>query len=257
MSTDGLTPFTVTFHFAGGLRFFLPKAMRGSTVTRVLRERTSVKDAVEACGVPHPEIDFITCDGTTVGFQHQLTHRSMVHVFGIADSPAAGFGLQTRTATRFVADGHLGTLARDLRLLGFDVAYRATATDQELVFIALNENRALLTRDRRLLMHRVVRDGYCPRSSDPLEQITETMRRFGLSEHLKPYTRCLRCGAELLTVTKADVLPRLEPLTRLHFATFRQCSGCGNVYWPGSHFAKLNARIAAIETAMAQSSLRS
>ena len=78
--------------------------------------------------------------------------------------------LQHTEIVRFVADGHLGKLARNLRLLGFDVAYGATADDRELLDIMARENRALLTRDRRLLMHSIVQHGYYPRSQNADEQ---------------------------------------------------------------------------------------
>ena len=50
---------------------------------------------------------------------------------------------------RFVADGHLGKLVRNLRLLGIDVRYNKNANDTQLLSTATTEDRALLTRDRR------------------------------------------------------------------------------------------------------------
>jgi uncharacterized protein with PIN domain len=64
--------------------------------------------------------------------------------------------IQVRTWSRFIADGHLGKLAHNLRLLGLDTAYERDADDRRLLEIMIAENRALLTRDRRLLMHSIV-----------------------------------------------------------------------------------------------------
>ena len=105
--------------------------------------------------------------------------------------------LQTIGISRFVADGHLGGLTRNLRLLGFDVAYRQNADDRQLLDVMVRENRALLTRDRRLLMHAIVQHGYWPRSQNADEQTIEVVRRFDLSELIAPFTRCLRCNAPL------------------------------------------------------------
>lgn len=239
-------PFIVQFRFHGDLPFFLGKKNSTEPIAKTLREKTSVKDAIESCGVPHPEVDLIRCNGVSVPFEHQLMADAIVDVYGVIDSPAAaGEALQQRRVTKFVADGHLGKLARDLRLLGFDVAYTPHAPDSALA-ASCSDDRALLTRDRRLLMHKIVRHGYCPRSHDPDRQIIEVMRRFNLAELVTSYTRCLQCNGLLVKVDKAEVFDQLEPLTKVYYENFRRCSECGKIYWSGSHFGKLEARLEGI-----------
>jgi uncharacterized protein with PIN domain len=130
-----------------------------------------------------------------------------------------------------------------LRLLGFDVAYDSQADDRQLLGIMDRENRALLTRDRRLLMHAVVSTGYCPRSQNAEEQTVEVIRRFDLVGSIAPFTRCLRCNAPLRKVPKAEVIERLEPLTKIYYEQFLCCTGCEQIYWAGSHFSKLQKRL--------------
>ena len=72
---------------------------------------------------------------------------------------------------RFILDNHLGKLAASLRMLGFDTLYRNDYQDDELAAIAEPEQRILLTRDRRLLMRKAIRRGYCVRQDDPHGQI--------------------------------------------------------------------------------------
>jgi uncharacterized protein with PIN domain len=151
--------------------------------------------------------------------------------------------LQAIGITRFVADGHLGALTRNLRLLGFDVAYDQNDDDRQLLEVMTRENRALLTRDRRLLMHSIVRHGYYPRSQNPDEQAIEVVRRFKLSKMMAPFTRCLRCNAPLEEASKADIIDKLEPLTKMYYNQFRRCPNCNQIYWSGSHFPKLQKRI--------------
>src|SRR5205085_5654765 len=103
-----------------------------------------------------------------------------------------------------------------------DVAYNAMADDAALLELSRREKRALLTRDRRLLMHSVVREGYCPRSHCPEEQTVEVIRRFDLQALLAPFSRCLVCNAALERVEKTDVLDQLEPLTRIYYRDFRR-----------------------------------
>ena len=106
------------------------------------------------CGVPHPEVDLILVDDRPVGFGHTVADDAKVEVFPVENRGTnhTEKRLQATGITKFIGDGHLGSLARNLRLLGFDVAYPKDADDRQLLEIMAGENRALLTRDRRLLM---------------------------------------------------------------------------------------------------------
>ena len=246
-------PFTVRLHFHGDLSFFLRSSeAKQPCVEKRLTEKTSVKDAIESCGVPHTEVDLIVANGVPVTFAHHLVRDEEIDIYPVSAPPElfSEDRLQQRGLERFVADGHLGKLARHLRLLGIDVLYDNRATDSQLVLSATTDDRALITRDRRLLMHAVVHHGYCPRSDNPDEQILEVIRRFGLADILAPFTRCALCNGHLQRVEKAEVFEQLEPLTRLYYHEFRRCTDCRRIYWPGSHFGKLEARLAWIRNSL-------
>src|SRR5439155_25578192 len=206
----------------GDLSFFLRS--KASTIERQLSERTSIKDVIEACGVPHTEVDLILVYGEAVDFAAVLMQDVGVDVYPPTEMRSPLFPedrLQVRDIEKFVADGHLGKLVRDLRLLGIDVAYDSAAEDRQLIRTASDEQRALLTRDRRLLMHAALRHGYYLRSQNPLEQTIEVLRRFDLGAAVMPFSRCLRCNAALQPVRKSEVLDRLEPLTKIYYEQFR------------------------------------
>lgn len=238
--------FLVRLTFSADLAFFLRRQPPGEPVTRRLGEKTSVKDVIESCGVPHPEVDLITIKGQPVSFGYLIDRDQDVDVYSVGTEPSlfAENRLQVRQMEKLVADGHLGKLTRLLRLLGLDVAYHRTANDRALLDTMLGEDRALLTRDRRLLMHSIVQHAYYPRSQVPEKQVLEVIRRFNLVNTLLPFTRCLRCNAALAPVPKVDVLTQLEPLTRIYYEDFRRCIGCEKIYWAGTHFPKLQTRIA-------------
>ena len=240
-----MSPFTIRLKFHGALPFFLETKTRPETVERALRDKTSVKDVIESCGVPHPEVDLILVDGQPVDFHHTLRMDADVDVYPVGLLPTCFTKnhMQVSNLTKFVADGHLGKLARDLRLLGFDVAYDRDADDRQLLAIMRESNRALLTRDRRLLMHAIVQHGYYLRSQNPINQTIEVLRRFDLFSAIAPFKRCLRCNAPLEEVKKNEVIQRLEPLTKIYYEEFRRCMGCGQIYWTGSHFSKLQERL--------------
>jgi uncharacterized protein with PIN domain len=251
--------FEIELELHGDLSGFLHRDLRNAyPIRRDLSEKTAVKDVIEACGVPHSEVDLIVAsemDGDVahaVDFACQIQAATRLDIYPVPAPPEVLPGaprLQVRHWSRFVADGHLGKLARNLRLLGLDTAYERDADDRRLLEIMLAEDRALLTRDRRLLMHSVVRRGYCPRSPDPVTQTREVLARFSLTDDpasLHPYSRCLRCNGPLTGVDKKEVLAPLaaEPLTLRYYDAFRRCAECGQIYWSGTHFEKLSARVA-------------
>lgn len=235
--------FAVLVSFHGDLGFFVKAKHQSHPIQLLLDRKVSVKDTIESCGVPHPEVDLIVCNGEPVDFLFHLEADAVVDAYPISTQLFPEFRLQDRNVCTFVADGHLGKLVRDLRLLGIDVCYRRDADDRELLVTAIQENRSLLTRDRPLLMHRRVRTGYFPRSQRPIEQTVEVIRRFSLTRKLAPFSRCLRCNGLLTTVSKESVIEQLEPLTRIYYDDFHQCPECGQPYWRGSHVSKLEKRV--------------
>jgi uncharacterized protein with PIN domain len=249
-SSIDVRPFSVRLNLHGDLGFFLRSRIRHGSIERSLSEKTSVKDVIESCGIPHPEVDVILVNGRSVDFAHTLARDSEMDVFPIGDCDPRlkEKRLQVSCIKKFVVDGHLGKLTRTLRLLGFDVGYDRDADDRQLLEVMARENRALLTRDRRLLMHAIVEHGYCPRSQNADEQTIEVIRRFDLLGLIAPFTRCLHCNENLREVAKADVIEKLEPLTKIYYEQFRRCTGCGQIYWPGSHFKKLQKRIEIIRS---------
>jgi uncharacterized protein len=200
----------------------------------------SVKDLVESVGVPHTEVGHLTVDGVPVGFAHRVDGHERVDAYPASVRPHPEPSVLPADPPRaFVCDVHLGTLARRLRLLGFDTWYANDADDVTLIEVAVDEGRVLLSRDRGLLSRRVVVHGYLPRSDDPAEQLTEVVRRFDLAGAAAPLTRCVRCNDVLDPVDAAIVAAEIPPRSHRAFDRFARCRGCGQVYWPGSHLDAL------------------
>lgn len=236
------------------LNDFLPPAIRGTTVRRPFRSHQTVKDVIEALGIPHTEVDLILVDGESVGFDHRPYAGARLAVYPVFESLDIARVGRLRPAPlrepRFVVDVNLGRLARLLRLLGFDASFDPALDDVALADVSAAEHRILLTRDRRLLTRRAVTHGVYVRSDQPVEQVVGVLRRLDLGTRLAPFTRCLRCGGRLATVDKADVLERLEPLTRRHYDDFARCDECSQVYWHGSHHRRLQELVATIAGAV-------
>jgi hypothetical protein len=223
------------FQFFGRLNDFLPRDRREQLVRVEFRERQSIKHLTESLGVPHPEVGVVQANGREATLSTITQDGDRVDVHPIPD----GCPIEPR----FVLDNHLGRLAAYLRMLGFDCLYRNNYDDDELTETLQHEERILLSRDRRLLMRKVVTHGYCLRSLDPVQQLSEVIARFDLSQQIVPFHRCLRCNHPLEPVEKASVLDRLEPLTRLYFDEFQICPACRQIYWKGSHYERMRRLI--------------
>jgi len=225
------------------LNDFLAPESRGVTVRRPFRSHQTVKDVLEAMGIPHTEVDLILVNGSPRGFSHRPSVGDRIAAYPMFEALDIGSTARLRPVplrdTRFVVDVNLGRLARLLRLLGFDVWWSNDADDKTLADISLGQQRILLTRDRGLLKRRAVTHGLFIRSDDPEEQALELIRRLDLRQQLAPLTRCVRCNGKLAAVAKDEVVDHLEPLTRRYYEEFSRCAGCGRIYWPGSHHARL------------------
>ena len=233
-----------TLRFYAELNDFLPFRGRFRTIERSFATRTSIKDLIEAAGVPHTEVDLALANGESVDFTHHVQDGDRISVYPVFESIDIGAVTKVRPKPlrdlRFVLDVHLGRLAAYLRLAGFDAVYGNAFEDGDLAAVAAS-GRVLLTRDRGLLKRRVVTRGYWLRATRPRVQLAEVLRRFDLTEAVRPFCRCLRCNALVHSVRKADVCADLPPRTRQHYEEFSRCSGCGKVYWRGGHFTGLRA----------------
>lgn len=234
--------------FYAELRDFLAPQHRSGHVRHAFREPGSVKDAIESHGVPHTEVELILANGRSVGFDHQVADGDRISVYPVFEALDVSSLVRLRASPlrdpRFVLDVHLGTLARRLRLLGFDCRYERDARDEALVAISTGEGRILLTRDMGLLKRKVITHGTFVRATDPREQVREIVRRFQLAGRISPFSRCISCNGLLEDVPKSEVEGQLPPMTRQLYHEFRRCRACRRIYWRGAHHARLAALIA-------------
>lgn len=238
---------TAYFRFYEELNDFLPPEQRKQTVPWSFRGNPGIKDPIEALGVPHTEIELIVVRGESIGFDYQLRDGDRVAVYPVFESLDVSSAVRLRDTplrrTAFVVDVNLGKLARNLRMCGFDAAYRNDYRDRDVARISEREKRIVLTRDRRLLHYRIITHGYWVRATDPEIQLREVVERFDLGSRITPFRRCLECNGPVRPVSKREIIDELEPLTRKHFDEFHRCRACGKVYWPGSHYEHMRARV--------------
>jgi len=234
---------TAEFRFYEELNDYLPAARRKCVFVRAFDGTPAVKDVIEALGVPHTEIDLILVDGKSVRFSDRLRGGERVAVYPMFERfdirPLHRLRPKPLRRTRFVADVHLGRLARYLRLLGFDTRYATDLDDSELVAISVRERRILLTRDVGLLKHKALTRGYWVRATDADRQLAEIVRALSLEKDLRPFTRCMICNTGTRLIARARIEGRVPPRVFRRLRRFSCCPGCGRIYWRGTHFRRL------------------
>ena len=207
----------------------------------------SIKDVIESQGIPHTEVDMILINGKSVGFDIKIENDDDVSVYPVFESFDIGNIQRLRPAPlrnpKFVLDVHLGTLARYMRMLGFDTKYQNYFTDYQIISISVKENRTILTRDLGILKHSDVTHGYWIRNTKPVKQIEEVVGRFNLRNNIDEFSRCIICNSKLNTVDKEKIIDRIpEKVKELHDEFFI-CRECDKIYWKGTHYTKMKSII--------------
>lgn len=145
---------------------------------------------------------------------------------------------------RFVVNSMLGSLARWLRILGYDTLYFRNVEDWLLIKVAKDESRILLTRDvslYRKALSKGIKCVYIDTTEDIAEILAHLSARLGISLMFKDNnTRCPQCNTPLTCVSKGDVIHLVPKDVGLRHDKFWKCPKCSKVYWQGNHWKTIN-----------------
>ena len=231
------------FRFYEELNDFLPADQHKTSFRSPFSGSPSVKDTIQAIGVPHTAIDLILVDGQSVDFSHRLRGGERVAVYPVFErldiSPVIRLRPRPLRNTRFILDVHLGKLARYLRMLGFDTAYERDCDNSMLIDLSLQHERIILTRSLGILKQSRVMHGYWLRHHEPLQQLQEVLLALDLFGQLQPFTRCMDCNGRIHPVDKAVIRGQIDPNIFQRYGEFRQCRDCRKIYWRGSHYKSM------------------
>ena len=231
------------FRFYEELNDFLPAEQRKTFFRSPFYGSPSIKDTIQAIGVPHTAVDLILVDGRSVGFSHRLRGGERVSVYPVFErldiSPLIRLRPRPLRCTRFILDVRLGKLARYLRMLGFDAAYKRDQDVVSIIDISLQQHRVILTRDLGILKQSRVTHGYWLRHDQPRQQLEQVLSALDLYSQLQPFTRCLDCNGRIHMVDKTVVKDRTGPDIFQRYRKFWQCQECLKIYWRGSHYDRM------------------
>jgi len=238
---------SIQIRFYEELNDFLPPERRKVNFQHSFKLPESIKDMIEALGVPHTEVDLILVNGRSVDFNYPVQDGDQFSVYPVFEAlditPVTRLRPVPLRVTRFVLDTHLGRLAAYLRLFGFDTLYRNDYDDRTLADISARQHRIILTRDKRLLMRKQITHGYYVRAIHPQKQLLEIIGRFDLLKAQQPFTRCMHCNGKIQPIEKAEIEAHLPPRTKTWYDSFWQCEQCRKIYWKGSHYRRLQQLI--------------
>ena len=236
---------TATFRFYEELNDFLAPGRRRQAFDCPCAQAATVKHMIEALGVPHTEVEMVLVNGESVGFGRMLQDGDRVAVYPKFEAFDVSPLLRVRDhplrIMHFVADAHLGGLARLLRMAGFDTLYDNNFDDGEIETIAAQQQRIVLTRDRELLKRRSITHGCYLHTLKPAQQLRELFERLDLARSARPFTLCLHCNTRLHAIDKALVLERIPPRARAYYDHFRTGDACQRIFWRGSHWQRMRA----------------
>jgi uncharacterized protein with PIN domain len=249
--TNKMYNYKIHIRFYEELNDFIPEVNKKKRFLHQFIDRTSVKDLIESLGVPHTEVDLILVNSKSVGFNYIIKDGDDISVYPVFESLNISDIQHLRPnplrKPKFVADVHLGRLAKYLRMIGIDVLYKNNFNDDEIVRISLNEKRAILTKDRGILKRNEVTHGYWLRSTKVKEQTIEVLKRFDLKNQIKEFSRCIECNQLLKQVQKKEILDELPLKVAQKQNEFYRCPSCKKLFWKGTHYHRMLSFIQSVK----------
>jgi hypothetical protein len=143
----------------------------------------------------------------------------------------------------FIVDAMLGKIAKKLRLLGYDSLYSSNIEDEELLRIAKEENRILITKDL-LLSEKAKKqqiDTIQITKDDEIDQFLQIVEMADLEECTinGSSSRCPVCNGELKVTEKNSIFGKIPTGVFEKLNKFWTCIKCGKIYWEGTHIKNL------------------
>lgn len=202
---------TIQIRLYEELNDYLPLGQRKRTLSRTLGDQDTVGELLHALGIPPPEVDLVLVDGRSVGLDQVLRDGDRVSVYPVFEaldvSPVVRLRERPLRAPRFLVVGELKTVARYLRLLGFDVIYHAGSNAIKLVELSRRDRRIVLARDDALLTRAGFTHACHVASGKPRQQMKAVLSRLHLQGAVREPGRCPRCNTALAWETAGGGRP--------------------------------------------------
>ena len=135
----------------------------------------------------------------------------------------------------FAVDRTLGTLAKWLRILGYDTIYEPDNSSGEF-YARLEDHRILITRTKKIQKAFASHNHVFITSNFLVEQLKQVVNQIGINlADTRPFSRCIHCNLPIGEVNKDDVYGLVPDYIWETQETFNRCGHCERIYWRGSH----------------------
>jgi hypothetical protein len=148
---------------------------------------------------------------------------------------------------KFIVDTNVGKLAKWLRIMGYDTLFIKGIDDNELVRIAVKEERVVLTKDTQIMRRRIVSEGKVQvvllKDDDVKAQLHQVVQTLQLDPWPKAFSLCLECNQVLVPREKADIRELVPPYVFQTQSQYMQCPSCHRIYWRGTHWQRMKREL--------------
>jgi uncharacterized protein with PIN domain len=148
---------------------------------------------------------------------------------------------------KFIVDINAGKLAKWLRMMGYNAVLFRDKDDSDMIRIALQQNRVILTKDTEILKRRLVTSGKLKtilvEGEDPELQLQQVVNELGLDYHFNPFSICLECNEMLLEKSRDSVQGRVPPYVYKTHEYYMECPSCHRIYWRGTHWEVMSKKL--------------
>jgi uncharacterized protein with PIN domain len=234
----------ISLRFYEELNDFLLPEKRKKEFYQKFNCSDTIKHVVSSFGIADYLVDLVLVNGQPVPFSYLINDGDRISIYPKFESFDISKVTKLRQkplrTLRFIADVHVGKLARYLRMLGFDTLYENDYDDSRIVAISLETDRIILTRDRGLLTSKEATRGYLVKNIDLKEQIREVISRFDLLTLINPFSLCLSCNSKVRKIDRKDVQEKIDPGIYEQFDEFSSCPDCKKIFWQGSHYRSMS-----------------
>ncbi|PIU50742.1 hypothetical protein COS91_08135 [Candidatus Desantisbacteria bacterium CG07_land_8_20_14_0_80_39_15] len=143
---------------------------------------------------------------------------------------------------KFIADSMLGTLAKWLRIFGYDVLYEPTWKKENMINLSLREGRIILTRDTHLTK-KIGLKVLLIKEDGVENQLKQVINELSLTiDESMIFTRCTICNVLLKIVPKQETKDKVPSYVYSTQNEFRLCQNCNRIYWSGTHLESVKRR---------------
>lgn len=148
---------------------------------------------------------------------------------------------------KFIVDNNVGTLAKCLRMMGYDTLFFEGGDDSLMVKAALAQGRVILTKDTQIMRRRVVTSGRLKvvliEGDDPELWLKQVIDNLNLNCQFRPFTLCLECNQTLIERSKEEVKDLVPAYVFMTQDQYLQCPRCQRVYWKGTHWVQMTKKL--------------